>query len=263
MDGYSPTDIRSNDETLLPEGTDKTDAKGKVIFKLTAPKRPPSTPPKKYDNRWKDPEDPKDKWSGLLEAEFTLHSPKGISRIIYRWKVLTNKNVNLQDVLDGKAVWTYVDTGTDSKLVKEAHRGNEYTVEDPIVVTNWNSPYAVTEPNVSPEERSFNFAQFMLNEVVPRKRSIATATGAGAYVFLHESGLYGQETVKALTQFKEAFKLGRNTKADFVLNEDKSIHYNKDDNTSVSFRKMTKDYYKRSEERRVGKECRSRWSPYH
>ena len=24
-----------------------------------------------------------------------------------------------------------------------------------------------------------------------------------------------------------------------------------------------KDYDKRSEERRVGKECRSRWSPYH
>src|SRR2546426_12611122 len=23
------------------------------------------------------------------------------------------------------------------------------------------------------------------------------------------------------------------------------------------------DYYRRSEERRVGKECRSRWSPYH
>ena len=26
---------------------------------------------------------------------------------------------------------------------------------------------------------------------------------------------------------------------------------------------MTRDYEARSEERRVGKECRSRWSPYH
>ena len=26
---------------------------------------------------------------------------------------------------------------------------------------------------------------------------------------------------------------------------------------------VQKDSYKRSEERRVGKECRSRWSPYH
>ena len=25
----------------------------------------------------------------------------------------------------------------------------------------------------------------------------------------------------------------------------------------------TSDFYRRSEERRVGKECRSRWSPYH
>src|ERR1051325_9547437 len=29
------------------------------------------------------------------------------------------------------------------------------------------------------------------------------------------------------------------------------------------FSKMDKDGVKRSEERRVGKECRSRWSPYH
>src|SRR5256884_5382248 len=29
------------------------------------------------------------------------------------------------------------------------------------------------------------------------------------------------------------------------------------------FRKVTSDTKKRSEERRVGKECRSRWSPYH
>ena len=29
------------------------------------------------------------------------------------------------------------------------------------------------------------------------------------------------------------------------------------------FRFNDKDYHRRSEERRVGKECRSRWSPYH
>ena len=29
------------------------------------------------------------------------------------------------------------------------------------------------------------------------------------------------------------------------------------------YRKLLHDEYLRSEERRVGKECRSRWSPYH
>ena len=31
----------------------------------------------------------------------------------------------------------------------------------------------------------------------------------------------------------------------------------------VSMRLFTEQGYERSEERRVGKECRSRWSPYH
>ena len=31
----------------------------------------------------------------------------------------------------------------------------------------------------------------------------------------------------------------------------------------ISFIKLKKDFTTRSEERRVGKECRSRWSPYH
>ena len=31
----------------------------------------------------------------------------------------------------------------------------------------------------------------------------------------------------------------------------------------TSFHKLAYKYYPRSEERRVGKECRSRWSPYH
>ena len=32
---------------------------------------------------------------------------------------------------------------------------------------------------------------------------------------------------------------------------------------NVCFRKFGSRFLKRSEERRVGKECRSRWSPYH
>ena len=34
-------------------------------------------------------------------------------------------------------------------------------------------------------------------------------------------------------------------------------------NTSAASDYLTKENFKRSEERRVGKECRSRWSPYH
>ena len=34
-------------------------------------------------------------------------------------------------------------------------------------------------------------------------------------------------------------------------------------NEILALRQITKKYLLRSEERRVGKECRSRWSPYH
>ena len=34
-------------------------------------------------------------------------------------------------------------------------------------------------------------------------------------------------------------------------------------NTSAGGQSLTKETITRSEERRVGKECRSRWSPYH
>ena len=43
-----------------------------------------------------------------------------------------------------------------------------------------------------------------------------------------------------------------------------SVAFNFNEATSVDFRaEGMKDPWERSEERRVGKECRSRWSPYH
>ena len=42
------------------------------------------------------------------------------------------------------------------------------------------------------------------------------------------------------------------TKTDFNFPGQKSVYHGK-----------VRDVYNRSEERRVGKECRSRWSPYH
>ena len=43
----------------------------------------------------------------------------------------------------------------------------------------------------------------------------------------------------------------------------KAVSKNKDCMYGETHLKEIELYYKRSEERRVGKECRSRWSPYH
>ena len=44
------------------------------------------------------------------------------------------------------------------------------------------------------------------------------------------------------------------------LNEEKQENFEKGDSDGSS---LDSDQAERSEERRVGKECRSRWSPYH
>src|SRR3712207_9543529 len=43
----------------------------------------------------------------------------------------------------------------------------------------------------------------------------------------------------------------------------KLLEYNADTPTGLVEASVTQWYWLRSEERRVGKECRSRWSPYH
>ena len=40
-------------------------------------------------------------------------------------------------------------------------------------------------------------------------------------------------------------------------------HGEEEDEKTKRDLEILKKYHKRSEERRVGKECRSRWSPYH
>ena len=47
------------------------------------------------------------------------------------------------------------------------------------------------------------------------------------------------------------------------LHEHLVTSYDEMTNLSKSLREKLKEYPVRSEERRVGKECRSRWSPYH
>ena len=47
-----------------------------------------------------------------------------------------------------------------------------------------------------------------------------------------------------------------------LKNEGHMLPVKKDETVSI-FGRSQIEYYRRSEERRVGKECRSRWSPYH
>ena len=44
---------------------------------------------------------------------------------------------------------------------------------------------------------------------------------------------------------------------------DMGLRHNKTDKTDAYHLALIQRLYHRSEERRVGKECRSRWSPYH
>ena len=48
-----------------------------------------------------------------------------------------------------------------------------------------------------------------------------------------------------------------------LSNEAHRIEAERDDRIRKHFGKMVRKLAERSEERRVGKECRSRWSPYH
>ena len=57
----------------------------------------------------------------------------------------------------------------------------------------------------------------------------------------------------AVRAFRAAYELGASTVAVFPYEDRNSEHRMKADEA----------YMIRSEERRVGKECRSRWSPYH
>ena len=43
----------------------------------------------------------------------------------------------------------------------------------------------------------------------------------------------------------------------------RGLHYQKNHTQGKLVRVLSGEVYDRSEERRVGKECRSRWSPYH
>ena len=67
----------------------------------------------------------------------------------------------------------------------------------------------------------------------------------------YEVFLKGENPLDAFTKFKDFVTRTGGTRED-------ATHHNRD-----LFEQWLKDLKDRSEERRVGKECRSRWSPYH
>ena len=73
---------------------------------------------------------------------------------------------------------------------------------------------------------------------------------------LHDSIVYSLDIAALIagTKYRGDFEKRLKSVLNFLDNEDKSILF---------IDEIHKTKYTRSEERRVGKECRSRWSPYH
>jgi transglutaminase-like putative cysteine protease len=167
---------------------------GKVEFQLSARGLAPSVND--------DPTTGVDK----ISIKFSLFSVDGKPEgVIYgSWNVKNNSNTTLGEVLNGEAVFLY--DGNDAEYNKDNHKG-------------------VTEANVEDDNlRKFDFVQELLNQVVPRKRSV---TG---YKLLDEDGIYHDKTENAIKTFKQEFNI---------------------ENTNINelndFNKLMKDYGKREQ----------------
>ena len=80
--------------------------------------------------------------------------------------------------------------------------------------------------------------------------------------FIRETtDLLGAPTQKWAYKERDAWK--DNGESELVLLRDAAYELGGGANDAVNFTCVTSDSSLRSEERRVGKECRSRWSPYH
>ena len=71
-------------------------------------------------------------------------------------------------------------------------------------------------------------------------------------------GASGDLTRRKLIPALYNLSLEQRLPAGFLL-----LGYGRSEMGDEEFRRKMRDAVKRSEERRVGKECRSRWSPYH
>lgn len=133
-----------------------------------------------------------------IRIKFTLISKDGKkdeSTIEEKWYIKNNSNTLLSDVLTGAAVFTY-DQDQDN-YGNTDHKG-------------------VTENET---EKKFDFVQELLNQVIPRKRSVKS------YSYIDEDGIFYSGTETAIVKFKDHFNVD-NTKA----------------NTNNSFNKLIKDY---------------------
>ena len=68
--------------------------------------------------------------------------------------------------------------------------------------------------------------------------------------------------LSAIFTVEDSLKKELNDNAKALLGGDLEIDYNRNQG-NLELVNQVKEFATRSEERRVGKECRSRWSPYH
>ena len=117
--------------------------------------------------------------------------------------IKSNKNVKFDKVLSGREVYIH-DADTESKST---------------------STYI-----------GFDFVQELFNQVIPRKRSV---TG---YVMIDEDGKYNDNVEIWLSDFKAGFNLDINTRVRYQRDANGKVTYLTEDNTSLIFRKLMKDY---------------------
>ena len=85
-----------------------------------------------------------------------------------------------------------------------------------------------------------------------------------SFLFMGPTGVGKTEVVKAVTEYIFGpDKLYRFNMSEFLHIDSVKEFRGDEDVFSYSFYNFCLPYSCRSEERRVGKECRSRWSPYH
>ncbi len=191
----SPTDAELNQlqspatVELIPQEAVFTD--GKTEFKLSAENLTP-----KINN---DPTTGIDK----IDLKFIYTTTGGnTAELPATYNVKNNTNTTLGEVLDGEAVFVY-DT-----LDEDNHKGKTAST--------------VTTDN----DKKLDFVQELLNQVVPRKRSITN------YTLIEEDGIYDDDIVNALSTLKINFNIRVNIDTQ---------------NTNDTFKKLMKDYDKQTD----------------
>ena len=84
-------------------------------------------------------------------------------------------------------------------------------------------------------------------------------------MILHRRVIGQEEGIKAVSEAVLRARAGLKDEKKEIIEEEQSDlrHKLEISNQTINFLNESAKKHRRSEERRVGKECRSRWSPYH